>query len=117
MATNSQIPFNPQGKTIFVAADVAAPAGVQAPVSGPYVAMETGQVRIVNASANTVHLGVGSTAAIAQTNAVAAAAGVPALGVPLLAGAVEILRFSPGVFFSGVSSAASSVFITPGQGL
>ena len=32
MATNSQIAFNPQGKTVVVAAAAVAPAGVQAPV-------------------------------------------------------------------------------------
>lgn len=115
MATNSQIPFNPMGLTVAIAANTPAPDGVQAPVFSS--AQETGQVRIVNSSVNTVHLGVGSTAAIAKANAVAAAAGVPAAGIPLLAGAVEILRFGQGAFFSGVAGAASTVFITPGQGL
>jgi hypothetical protein len=32
MATNSQIAFNPQGKTVVVAAAGTAPTGVQAPV-------------------------------------------------------------------------------------
>jgi hypothetical protein len=32
MSNNSQIAFNPQGKTIVVPADGTAPAGVQAPV-------------------------------------------------------------------------------------
>lgn len=32
MATNSQIAFNPQGKTVVVAANAVAPLGVQAPV-------------------------------------------------------------------------------------
>ena len=32
MATNSQIAFNPQGKTVVVAAAAIAPLGVQAPV-------------------------------------------------------------------------------------
>lgn len=117
MATNSQIAFAPMGNTVVVAAAVAAPAGVQAPVLSSLSAQETGQVRIVNSSINTVHIGVGSTAAIAQNNAVASAAGVPAAGIPLLSGAVEILRFAPGMFFSGVAAAPSTVFITPGQGL
>ena len=118
MATNSQIAFAPQGNTVVVAADVAAPAGVQAPLFAPFVAQETGQVRIVNASGNLVHLGVGSTAALAQSAAVAAAAGVPATGIPMVAGAVEVLRFAPGMFFSGSCAAgASTLFVTPGQGL
>lgn len=117
MATNSQIPFNPQGLTIAVAANVAAPAGVQAPVFAQLSNQAVGQFRIVNSSTNTVHLGVGATAALAQSNAVAAAAGAPAAGIPLLAGAVEIIRFAPDVFFSGVAAGASTVFVTPGQGL
>ncbi len=117
MATNSQIAFNPQGNTVVVAAAAVAPAGVQAPVNGKFDAQATGQVRIVNAGTNTVHLGVGPSASEATANAVAAAAGSPAAGIPLLAGAVEILRFPLGSYFSGVASAATTVYLTPGEGL
>lgn len=118
MATNSQIAFNPQGNTVVVAANTVAPAGVAAAVKAPFVPQDAGQYRIVNSSPNLVHLGVGTDAASAQAAAVAAAAGVPAAGIPLLAGAVEILRFAPGSFFSGISAAgASTVFVTPGQGI
>jgi len=58
MDTNSQIAFNPQGKTVVVAA-------------------------------------------AAQANAAAATA-----GIPLVAGAVEVLRFPAGWYFSGVAGAA-----------
>ena len=117
MATNSQIAFNPQGKTVVVAAEAIAPLGVQAPVDQRFNAQETGQVRVVNAGTATVHLGVGPTAAAAQVNAVAATAGNPAAGIPLLAGAVEILRFPAGWYFSGVAGGASTVYVTPGEGL
>ena len=117
MATNSQIAFNPQGKTVVVAAAVAPPLGVQAPVDQRFNAQETGQVRIINAGNVIVHLGVGPTAAAAQANAVAATAGNPAAGIPLVAGAVEVLRFPSGWYFSGVAGAASTVYITPGEGL
>ena len=117
MATNSQIAFNPQGNTVVVAADTVAPAGVQAPVTDKYDAQATGQVRIVNAGTNTVHLGVGSSASEATDNADAAAAGSPAAGIPLVPGAVEILRFSVGSYFSGISDAATTLYITPGEGL
>ena len=117
MATNSQIAFNPQGNTVVIAAAAVAPAGVQVPVNNKFNAQETGQMRIVNASMNTVHLGVGPTAAIAQANAVAAAAGVPAAGIPLVAGAVEILRFPFGAYFSGVAAGDSTVYMTPGEGI
>lgn len=36
MATNSQIPFIPQGETYVIPAAAAAPAGVQVPVYGRY---------------------------------------------------------------------------------
>ena len=117
MATNSQIAFNPQGKTVVVAAAAVAPLGVQAPVDQRFSAQETGQVRVVNAGTATVHLGVGPTAAAAQANAVAATAGSPATGIPLLPGAVEILRFPAGSFFSGAASGATTVYLTPGEGL
>jgi hypothetical protein len=117
MATNSQIAFNPQGKTVVVAAAAVAPTGVQAPVDQRFSAQETGQVRVVNASANLVHIGVGPTAAAAQANAVAATAGNPASGVPLPSGAVEVLRFPAGWYFSGVAGSASAVYLTPGEGI
>ena len=59
MATNSQIAFNQQGETVVVAASAVAPAGVQVPVYERFKQQETGQIRIVNASANVVHLGYG----------------------------------------------------------
>lgn len=117
MATNSQIAFNPQGKTVVVAAAAIAPLGVQAPVDQRFSAQETGQVRVVNAGTVTVHLGVGPTAAAAQANAVAATAGNPAAGIPLVPGAVEIMRFPLGSYFSGLASAATTLYITPGEGL
>ena len=113
MATNSQIAFNPQGNTVVVAAAGTAPTGVQ--VSAGTNA--SGQYRIVNAGNVTVHLGVGATAAAAQANAVAAAAGVPAASVPMVAGAVEILRFPANAYFSGYSLSAATVYITPGEGI
>lgn len=47
----------------------------------------------------------------------AATAGNPAAGIPLVAGAVEVLRFPAGSFFSGASSAPTTVYLTPGEGL
>jgi hypothetical protein len=117
MATNSQIAFNPQGKTVAIAAAGTAPTGVQAPVDARFDAQATGQMRVINTGTVTVHLGVGPTAATAQANAVAATAGNPAAGIPLVAGAVEILRFPVGYYFSGLASSATTVYMTPGEGL
>lgn len=115
MATNSQIAFNPQGKTVVVEAEHHPPTGVQVPVANGQPA--AGQYRVVNSGTSTVFLGVGATAATAQANAVAPVAGTPSEAIVLVPGAVEILRFGAETFFSGLSSEAATVYITPGQGL
>ena len=117
MAQNSQIAFAPLGKTVVIPAAAVASTGVQALVDSRFDGQGTGQYRIVNSSANTVFLGVGSTAAIATANAVAPIAGTPSSAIVLVPGAVEILRFNINTYFSGLSSAAATVYITPGQGL
>ena len=117
MSTNYQIAITPLGKTIVVAAAGTAPTGVQALVYEKFDPQNAGQYRFVNAGTNTVFLGTGPTAALAQTAAVAPVAGTPSDAIALLPGAVEILRFNKDTFFSGLASAATTVYITPGQGL
>jgi len=117
MSTNSQIAFTPLGKTIVVAAAGTAPTGVQAPVSEKFNPQNAGQYRFVNAGTNTVFLGTGPTAALAQAASVAPAAGAPTDAIALLPGAVEILRFNKDTFFSGLASGATTVYVTPGQGI
>jgi hypothetical protein len=117
MSTNSQIAFAPLGETVVIAAAASAPTGVQALVNGRFDAQGTGQYRIINSSANTVFLGIGSTAAIATANAVAPTAGNPTSAIVLVPGAVEVLRFGRESFFSGLASAASTVYIVQGEGM
>jgi len=117
MATGSQIAFNPLGKTVVVAATTSAPTGVQAPVAEKFNPQNAGQYRFVNAGTNTVFLGTGPTAALAQAAAVAPVAGTPSDAIVLVPGAVEILRFNKDTFFSGLAAAAATVYITPGQGI
>jgi hypothetical protein len=117
MSTNSQIAFAPLGNTVLIPAAASAPTGVQALVDARFDGQGTGQYRLVNSGTNTVFLGLGPTAAIATANAVAPVAGTPSAAIVLLPGAVEILRFGRESFFSGLASAATSVYITPGQGL
>jgi hypothetical protein len=117
MATNSQIAFSPLGETIAITANATAPDGVQALVAERNSDNSPGQYRVVNAGTAIVHLGFGSTVAKAKANAEAAASGNPAPGVPLLPGAVEILRFGAEAYFSGVAASAQTVYITPGQGI
>jgi hypothetical protein len=117
MGTNSQIAFTPLGKTIVVAAAASAPTGVQAPVYDKFEQQSTGQYRLINAGTTTVFLGFGANATDATTNAVAPVAGTPSAAIVLVPGAVEILRFNQNTFFSGLSSAAATVYIVPGQGI
>ena len=117
MSTNSQIAFAPLGETVVVAATTSAPTGVQALVSSRLDAQGTGQYRITNASALTVFLGVGTTAALATANAVAPVSGNPSPAIVLVPGAVEILRFARTSYFSGLASAAATVYIVQGEGI
>jgi hypothetical protein len=117
MSTNSQIAFAPLGKTVVVAAAASAPAGIQAPVYAKFDPQNAGQFRFINAGTTTVFLGTGTTATEATTNAVAPVAGTPSSAIVLVPGAVEILRFNQETYFSGLASAATTVYITPGQGL
>jgi len=117
MATNGQIAFNPQGKTVVVAASGTAPSGVQAPVYEKFNPQATGQYRFVNAGNDTVFLGTGPTAALAQAAAVAPVAGTPSDAIVLVPGAVEVIRFNKDAFFSGLAYGATTVYVTPGEGL
>jgi hypothetical protein len=117
MSTNSQIAFAPLGNTVVVAAAASAPTGIQAPVYAKFDPQNAGQFRFINAGTTNVFLSTGSTAAEATANAVAPVAGTPSAAIVLVPGAVEILRFNQTTFFSGLSSAAATVYITPGQGL
>jgi len=117
MAQNSQIAFAPLGNTVVIPASTSASTGVQALVDARFDAQAVGQYRIINSSANTVFLGIGPTAAIAAANAVAPVAGTPSAAIVLVPGAVEVLRFGRESFFSGLASAASTVYIVQGEGM
>lgn len=117
MASNSQIAFAPLGETIAITANATAPNGVQALVAERNSPNSPGQYRVVNAGSVIVHLGVGPTVAKAKANAEAAVSGNPGAGIPLLPGAIEILRFGPESYFSALAASAQTVYITPGQGM
>lgn len=117
MATNSQIAFTPLGDTVLIPADTSASLGLQVPVYSRFKAQDVGQYRIVNAGTSTVFLGFGVDALTAQADNSPPSDGNPTGSIALLPGAVEILRFPPDAFFSGVAVAASTVYMTPGQGL
>lgn len=117
MSNNSQIAFNPIGNTVVVPAAGTASTGVQVPVFEKFNPQNAGQYRFVNAGTETVFLGTGPTAALAQAAAVAPTTGSPTAAIVLVPGAVEVLRFNKDTFFSGLASSATTVYVTPGQGL
>ena len=104
-------PFTPTGNTVVFTAAATAPTPVQA-VS---TTLGGNQYRVLNAGSVTVFMGVGTTAATANSSAVAVT--TTAASIPLLAGTDEILTFTPNAYFTGVTSSSSAVvYITPGDG-
>ena len=109
MAVNA--PFTPSGNTVTFTAAVTAPTPVQA-VS---TTLGGNQYRILNAGSVVAFLGIGTTAAAANT----AAAVVTSSGtaIPLLAGTDEVITFAPNAYFTAVTASSSAViYITPGDG-
>jgi hypothetical protein len=107
------LPFSPLGLTVTFTAAGTAPTSAQAVSLAP-TSRPAYQYRVVNAGQETVLLGVG----VDDTAAKAAAASIAAGAVPILSGAVEILGFRAGSFFSGTTASGTSVvYVTPGEGL
>jgi hypothetical protein len=106
----AQQAFNPQGNTQTFTAASTPPAPVQ-------VASTTGaanQFRVINAGQQLVFMGVGTTSALATTNATSA---MPSRAIPILPGTDEILTFTPDAYFTGATASSTSViYITPGTG-
>lgn len=112
LTTPEATAFAPLGPTVtFTAATPTPPTAVQATVNTGETA--AGMYRIVNVGAVTVFLGVGTSSALAIT-----AASALATSIPMVAGAVEILRFAPNLYFTGLSASSTAVvYVTQGQGL
>jgi len=109
MAVNA--PFTPSGNTVTFTAATTAPTAVQA-VS---TTLGGNQYRILNAGAVSAFLGVGITAAAANSAATVVTSTAPC--IPLLAGTDEIITFVPNAYFTGVTNSSSAViYITPGDG-
>ena len=105
--------FSPIGLTVSFTAAAAAPTSAQAVSSAP-ATRPVNRYRVVNAGTQVVLLGVGATDAAAKTAAASIAAGA----VPVLPGAVEILGFPAGSYFSGTTATSTSVvYVTPGEGI
>jgi hypothetical protein len=110
MTTNA---FSPLGLTVSFTAAAVVPTSAQA-VSAAATTRPAYEYRVVNAGTEVVLLGVG----VDDTAAKAAAASIAAGAVPILPGAVEILGFPAGSYFTGkTASGTSVVYVTPGVGL
>jgi hypothetical protein len=104
----TQEAFQPIGATVNFTGATSAPTAVQ---PNPSNVVNT-NFRFVNTGAVTVFLGTGTTSAIAVT-----AASVTT-GIPLVAGAVEVMSFPQGTFFTGITASGTAVvYVTQGQGL
>ena len=102
--------FNQQGNTQTLTAATSAPSPVQVTSTTD----AANQYRVINAGTALVFLGVGTTSALATTNATTT---LPARAIPLLPGTDEILTFTPDAYFTGITSSGTSVvYITPGTG-
>jgi len=102
--------FVPLGNTAAITAATSAPTGVQ--ITGAL------QYRVINNGTITAYLGIGKTAAQAQTAAAIPVSGTPASGLPLVPGAVEIISANDGAFFSAITaSSTTTIFVTPGDGV
>ena len=107
------IAFSPLGTTVSFTAASTVPTSAQAVSSAP-TTRPTYEYRVVNAGTEAVLLGVGATDAAAKSAAASIAAGA----IPILPGAVEILGFAAGSYFTGkTASGTSVVYVTPGEGL
>lgn len=102
--------FTPTGNTVTFTAAATAPAGVQA--SGNTLGPT--QYLIQNAGLATVFLGYGSTNALAYANAVTITSTGNA--IPILGSTVQVFTLMPNLFFTGVATSSSAVYITPGEG-
>lgn len=102
--------FTPTGNTVAFTASTTAPASVQAVGNtlGPT------QYLISNSGLATVFLGYGPSNAAAYANAVTITS--TGNGIAILSGTVQVFTLQPNLFFTGVASSGSVVYITPGEG-
>ena len=111
--------FDQSGPGIKIVAAVAAPVGLQAVSEGQGI--KTNQYRVQNNGTATVWYAFSDvSAAAAQSNAVApsGASDTAKRGIPLGAGAIEIISAPPNAWFSAsIVAATADVYVTPGRGV
>lgn len=108
---SSTNPFTPTGNTVTFTAASTAPTAAQA--SG--ATLGTTQYLVTNGGTVTVFLGWGASNAAAVANAVVVTNTAPS--VPILSGTTQVFTLQPNLFFTGATSAGTSVmYVTPGEG-
>ena len=108
---SSANPFTPTGNTVTFVAFSTAPSSIQA-TGGSLGAT---QYLIQNSGFSTVFLGYGTSNATAYANAVTIT--TTGNSVPILPGTIQVLTLQPNLYFTGVATSNSSVFVTPGEGM
>ena len=109
MSTNA---FLRLGNTVVFTAAATAPTAVQS----TNLNLGATQYRIINSGTVVVFLGVGDTAASANTNAVVVTSSQ--FSIPLLPGTDEVLTFNANSYFTGITSSGTAVvYVTAGDGM
>lgn len=110
MITNA---FNQLGNTVTFLANTSAPTAVQAPTN---TGLGSTQYEVMNSGLVTVFLGVGITAAAANTNAVVVS--TTAASYPVLPGSDKIITAPPNAYFTGITASGNAtIYVTPGEGM
>lgn len=105
--------FRPKGSTYAISAAASAPTpiSVAGPVSGDVSYM------VFNSGTVVAFLAYGPNAAAATANSTAPVAGTPQPNVPIAPGGVKVFTLTGSQFFTATAASASTVYITPGEGI
>lgn len=104
--------FRPKGNTSVIAAAASAPTAIQigGPVSGDVAIM------VYNSGTVVAFLAYGPNATTASNNAVVPIAGTPTATIPIPPG-VQTFTLVGGQFYTAVAASATTLYITPGEGV
>lgn len=104
--------FDPTGNTIAIATTTASAATA---LTDTGVGPDSRDYRLYNSGTDTVYVAFGGSTLVV----VAPAAGIPANGIPIPGGAIEVMRSSTSERYIGTLAAAGTptLFVTAGSGL
>jgi hypothetical protein len=108
--------FNPIGNTVTFLGNTAAPTAIQAVGTTANINYSYCQYRIFNSGSYLTFIGYGSSATIANNNAIVVS--TSNTGLPILPGTVEIISAPANSYFTGITaSGTSQIYVTPGLGV